>query len=92
MSNAVSEAIAGTVFINGEFIAGDGSEFQSLCPVDEHVVWDGCSSGRAQIDAAFDAARGAFGAWWDAGADKRIEIVSRCADLIKENADELAWL
>ncbi len=84
--------LGGKALIDGQFVDGTGDEFESLCPVDNHVVWSGRASDAAQIDSAFGAARSAFGLWWNLGADRRIEIVTAYANRVKEKANELALL
>lgn len=78
--------------IAGQWIAGEGEPFQSTCPVDESVVWEGNSATDAQIDQAFAAARRAFGPWWDKTSAERIEIAENFRDKVKESAEELALL
>lgn len=78
--------------IAGQWIAGQGEFFQSTCPVDESVVWEGNAATGAQIDQAFVAARRAFGPWWDKTSSQRIEIAERFRDIVKESAEELALL
>ncbi len=78
--------------VGDQWIPGDGSELQSLCPVDNGVVWSGLEATSAQIDSSFSAARDAFGPWWDLGADARIKICEQYAEHVKQNGDELAHL
>ena len=78
--------------IDGQWISGDGESFQSTCPVDESVVWEGNAATDSQIDEAFAAARRAFGPWWDKTSSERIEIAERFRDIVRESADELALL
>ena len=78
--------------IDGQWISGDGESFQSTCPVDESVAWEGNAATDSQIDEAFAAARRAFGPWWDKTSSERIEIAERFRDIVRESADELALL
>ena len=78
--------------IDGQWISGDGESFQSTCPVDESVVWEGNAATDSQIDEAFAAARRAFGPWGDKTSSERIEIAERFRDIVRESADELALL
>lgn len=80
------------LLIDGQWITGDGETFVSTCPADESTVWSGQAATSAQVDAAFHAARSAFPAWWDLGADQRIEICKRFAQSVQQQADELALL
>ena len=78
--------------IDGQWIIGDGETFQSTCPVDQSVVWEGNAASDAQIDKAFAAARKAFGPWWDKTSAGRIEIAESFRDKVRDSADELALL
>ena len=78
--------------IDGQWIIGDGETFQSTCPVDQSVVWEGNAASDAQIDKAFAAARKAFGPWWDKTSAERIEIAESFRDKVRDSADELALL
>ena len=78
------------IFIDGEWLDGNGPEFQSISPVDQQPVWIGKEADSKQIDDAFEAARDSFGGWWDQGFEKRIQICETFAQLVKESADELA--
>ena len=78
--------------IADRWIQGDSESFQSTCPVDNSVVWEGNAASDAQVDQAFLAARNAFGGWWDRSSTERIGIAERFAELVRESADELALL
>ena len=78
--------------IGGTWQRGESDKLESLCPVDDSVVWQANQASTNQIDAAIDAARQSLPAWWDQPTDKRIEHVTRYAESIKASADELAEL
>ena len=78
------------LFINGEWVDGDGPEFASVCPNNNEPTWLGKEASESQIDDAFDAARKALGSWWDQSDENRIKICERFAELIKESTDQLA--
>ena len=78
--------------VDNQWIPGEGERFSSTCPVDESVVWSGNSATHEQVDAAFSAARNAFGPWWDKSSQERIEITERFRNIVKASADELATL
>lgn len=78
--------------LNGQWVTGDGEFFSSTCPVNDEVVWQGNAASIDQVDLAFQAARAAFGPWWDRSTDERIEITRRFADQVKQASDELAEL
>lgn len=83
---------ANELLIDGRWSAGQGDSFQSTCPCDESVVWEGKAATTSQVADAFTAARAAFGKWWDHTTEQRIEVVCRFRDLVKAKAEELAEL
>ncbi|MFK7768805.1 MAG: succinylglutamate-semialdehyde dehydrogenase [Mariniblastus sp.] len=78
--------------IADQWTEGQGESFQSTCPVDNSVVWEGNEASESQVNDAFAAARNAFGGWWDRSSTDRINIVTRFAELVRESADDLALL
>ncbi|CAH9055026.1 N-succinylglutamate 5-semialdehyde dehydrogenase [Pseudoalteromonas holothuriae] len=76
--------------INGEWAAGLGSEFKSVNPANNEVIWRASSATAEQVDAAVKAARQAFYTWSDLDLEKRLEIVKRFAEVLKEHSEELA--
>ena len=80
------------ILIDGQWLDGNGEMLVSTCPTNEARVWSGAVASAAQVDAAFAAARQAFGKWWDQSADQRIEIAKKFAALVTERADELSGL
>lgn len=78
--------------IGGDWITGDGQEFNSTCPVDESNVWSGNAATTTQVNDAFAAARTAFGPWWNKSSEQRIEIAVRFRDNVAAAADELTEL
>ncbi len=78
--------------IAGQWIAGQGPEFQSISPTDDSVVWQGNESSSAQIAEACQAARAATAVWWRTSLDDRIAIVEKYASIVESRKDELATL
>jgi succinylglutamic semialdehyde dehydrogenase len=78
--------------IGGQWTTGQGPELVSTSPVDESVVWSGNEASASQVSAAFQAARDAFGPWWDQPLENRIAICEKYAALVAERKDELAEL
>ena len=82
-------------FINGAFAASlSGKTFDNVSPIDGHVLARVASCGPEDVDAAVKAARAAFenGVWADQAPRARKRIMVRFADLIAQNANELALL
>ena len=78
------------LFINNEWISTD-DKLASINPADESIVGEVCCAGRAEVDAAVHAARCALhGEWQRAAPWQRGRILTKIADLIKQQADNLA--
>ncbi|MBV8231930.1 MAG: aldehyde dehydrogenase family protein [Planctomycetaceae bacterium] len=73
-----------------------GKTFATVIPATEEVIAEVAEGDAADIDLAVKAARRAFddhrGAWRKMDARDRGHLMSRLADLIEENKDELAEL
>lgn len=85
---------AETIFVGGKWQAAkSGSELMVIDPADGLTfakISDGCAD---DIDLAVQSARTAFdNGWGTSPAAERGRILSRLADLISKNADELAHL
>jgi acyl-CoA reductase-like NAD-dependent aldehyde dehydrogenase len=93
-----SRAFAGRehqLLIDGERApAADGRTFQTLNPATATPIADIAHAGAEDVDRAVAAARRALdeGPWSKAPAAERARLINRLADLIEENADELAEL
>lgn len=79
-----------THFINGAYTEGtSGKTFENRSPVDGSLISRVCEAGRAEIDAAVDAARTALaGPWGKMPIAERAEILHRVADGITARFDE----
>lgn len=78
------------LFINGQWLAGQGNTFQSLNPADSSVIWQGNAATADQVDAAVMAARTAFESWAELSIDDRIAQVRRFAEQLDANRELLA--
>ncbi|MFJ2240256.1 aldehyde dehydrogenase family protein [Streptomyces sp. NPDC087859] len=85
----------GRLFIGGQWReAADGARTEVLDPSRGTVVTTVAEAGAADVDAAVRAAREAFddGSWSGLSGRERGRILHRVAELIRENADEIAHL
>ncbi|MCD7438056.1 aldehyde dehydrogenase family protein [Streptomyces lincolnensis] len=85
----------GRLFIGGQWReAADGARTEVVDPSRGVVVTTVAEAGAADVDAAVRAAREAFdsGAWSGLSGRERGRILHRVAQLIRENADEIARL
>lgn len=85
----------GRLFVQGRWReAADGARTEVLDPSRGTVLTTVAEAGAADVDAAVRAAREAFdaGTWSGLSGRERGRILHRVAELIRENADELAQL
>ncbi|MFF8970102.1 aldehyde dehydrogenase family protein [Streptomyces sp. NPDC014995] len=85
----------GRLFVGGQWReAADGARTEVVDPSRGAVVTTVAEAGAADVDAAVRAAREAFdaGRWSGLSGRERGRILYRVAELIRENADELARL
>ncbi|MDT9695739.1 aldehyde dehydrogenase family protein [Streptomyces sp. P17] len=85
----------GRLFIGGRWReAADGARTEVVDPSRGTVVTTAAAAGPADVDAAVQAAREAFdsGTWSGLSGRERGRVLHRVAELIRENADDLARL
>ncbi|GLP69521.1 aldehyde dehydrogenase [Streptomyces sp. TUS-ST3] len=85
----------GRLFVQGQWReAADGARTEVLDPSRGTVLTTVAEAGATDVDAAVRAAREAFdsGTWSGLSGRERGRILHRVAELIRENADELAQL
>ena len=82
--------------IGGETVdAADGQTFDLVNPATGKTIGTAPLGGKADVDKAVEAAQAAFEerkGWANWAAGKRGRSLSKLADLIKKNSEELAWL
>lgn len=94
MTEAAIAAVESRLLIDGEFRdAAGGATAPTHNPATGELLADVARAGRADVDAAVAAARGAFdGAWAKTSPAKRARMLNRLAQLLDERTDELAIL
>ena len=83
------------LLIGGKWVAAkSGKTFETLNPANEEVLALVAEGDKADVDEAVKAARKAFeeGKWSKMGPHERARYLFKIADLIEQNADELAEL
>ena len=80
------------LFINGQWVSGQGSEFTSENPQTGEQLWSACSATVTEVDLAVQAARDAFKKWALRPVEGRLEIIHRYQALLTEKKDEIAHL
>ena len=81
-------------FINGAWQGGGEGEIEVINPAREEVIARVPNGGKAQVDAAVQAARAQFdgGAWSKLSGPERGALIWKLADLVERDADRLATL
>jgi aldehyde dehydrogenase (NAD+) len=82
-------------FVGGKWVnSASGKTFKTLNPATEEVIAEVAEGDAEDVDRAVKAARKAFdsGPWRKTDARDRGRLLSRLADLMEENLDELAAL
>lgn len=79
-----------THFINGAWLTGEATEFTSVDPAKNTVIWRGNAASQAQVDAAIAAARGAFPSWSQFSYAERLAVVHAYQDQLKEAQSRIA--
>ena len=82
--------MSNNLYIDGQWTAGAGDQFDSRNPVTQEVVWAGNEATPEQVDTAVAATRLAFKTWKKVPLAERIEITRKFAALLKENQERLA--
>lgn len=79
-----------SLFINGEWLAGDGDEFTSINPGTSDVIWRGFSATEHQVDIAVHAAEVAFPHWAELTLEQRGAYLQRFTQLLEQYKELLA--
>jgi aldehyde dehydrogenase (NAD+) len=82
-------------FIGGKWVpSASGKTFETIHPATEEVICEVAEGDKDDVDAAVDAAREAFdnGPWSKMDARDRGQLIWKLAELIEEEADDLAAL
>lgn len=79
-----------TLFIDGQWLNGEGDAFESLDPVRQRVLWKGQAASANQVSQAVAAARRAFPAWALLSLEARVRYLQAFADQLKACATQLA--
>jgi succinylglutamic semialdehyde dehydrogenase len=77
-------------FINDQWSAGEGAEFNSVNPAKNEVIWTANSASEQQVDTAVKSARNAFFSWSDLSFEERLNIVKKFGEVLGENKEQIA--
>ncbi|MET6677509.1 succinylglutamate-semialdehyde dehydrogenase [Citrobacter amalonaticus] len=78
-----------TLWINGDWVTGQGERRVKKDPVQGNVLWEGHDADTAQVMQAARAARTAFPAWARRPFSERQAIVEKFAGLLESNKADL---
>ena len=79
------------LFINGQWLSSEGRKSEPVFnPVDESVLGDLPHASQADLQAALQAANGAFEGWKRTSPLARSDILRKAATLIRERATHIA--
>src|SRR5699024_5834424 len=81
------------VYTTGGFTPREGPGLDLIPPLDRALIGTGPPAAQGQLDEAVAAARATFNerSWADDGAH-RAEVLRRLADLVVDNAEQIAYL
>ncbi|OKY27392.1 succinylglutamate-semialdehyde dehydrogenase [Thalassotalea sp. PP2-459] len=77
-------------FINGQWLEGQGSAFNSVNPANNTEIWQGNAASEQQVEQAIKAARNAFTPWSSQSVESRIALTEKFAQLLTDNKETLA--
>ncbi len=79
-------------YIDGQWFDPEDGGIERFDPATGEMIGLAPRSGKAEIDAAVDAAKRAFPAWSDTPAPKRAEVLFRAAQIMEQRKTELGRL
>ncbi len=82
--------MSASLFINGQWLAGQGAAFNSVNPATGDTLWTGQAASAEQVSSAVTAARTASAEWANLGFEQRCEQVRRYAEELTANKMLLA--
>jgi 1-pyrroline dehydrogenase len=78
--------------VGGKWVEGDGDTMEVMNPATGEVVAEVPNATAADVDRAVEAAEAALPEWLDATPKERSELLHKLADVLEQNAEELAQL
>ena len=81
---------AGSLYINGTWVAGSGEEMTSQNPATGEVIWSGYQANRHDVSSAISAARYAFSGWKTTSFKERLAFLAAFSARVDERKQELA--
>lgn len=84
--------VSGANLIAGEWVEGQGDNWERSSPGTDGIVWQGKWASAQQTLDAVAAAKDAFATWAETSLEDRMELCRSFAEIVKDRRDELAWL
>ena len=79
-----------SLWINNQWLHGDGEPFESLNPYSGAIIWQGNAATADQVDSAVMAARTAFLHWRNTPLTARLAVIEKFAQLLQQQQSQLA--
>jgi 1-pyrroline dehydrogenase len=79
-------------FVGGRWVEGSQGTSAVVNPANGAVIGKVANSGAEDVDHAVEAAKAALAEWLDATPSERADLLLRLADVLEQNAEELARL
>ena len=80
------------LYIDGEWVCGNGRALNSVCPSTEKTLWQGHEANPRQVVDAMSAAKNAFTSWAKFTLDQRISYLEKYQSLLEREKDNMALL
>lgn len=77
-------------FINGQWLHGEGTPFNSLDPAKNIQIWQGSAATAEQVGQAVNSARDAQYHWAGLSFEQRVDVVKKFAALLGDNKEAMA--
>lgn len=81
-----------SLFINNQWIKGDGKEFNSLNPATHQPFWTGQYASVHNTEQAIEAAKVALPTWAGLSASERYTFIEKYVEELKNNKEQMAKL
>lgn len=85
-------SVQGQLFIQGQWVDGEGETFESVDPARNEVIWQGQAASAQQVDAALKSAREAFYTWSMTSFEERVAYVEAFVALLTEHKERIGKL
>ncbi len=85
-------SLSGDLYVDGQWVKGEGTPFSSVNPATGDSLWDGCYASTTNIEASLKAATLSLSDWQKRTLEDRFKIIERYAAIAAERKEEMATL